>query len=59
MLLFPEGDRSRRRHAHTACVMRARERGRLPTHEEWVRAQPGYEPPVGLWRRVLSRWRAS
>ena len=27
MLLFPEGDHSRRRHAHTACVMRARQDG--------------------------------
>ena len=41
MLLFPEGDHSRRRHAHTACVMRAREQGRLPTRDEWER-------PTGL-----------
>jgi hypothetical protein len=39
MLLFPEGDRARRRHAHTACVLRARRAGRLPTREEWTRAQ--------------------
>jgi hypothetical protein len=39
MLLFPEGDHSRRRHAHTACVMQARNSGRLPTRQEWEKAQ--------------------
>jgi hypothetical protein len=39
MLMFPEGDHSRRRHAHTACVMRERKAGRLPTREEYERAQ--------------------
>jgi hypothetical protein len=34
MLVTPEGDSSRRRHAHSACVMAARERGRLPLREE-------------------------
>ncbi len=58
MLLFPEGDHSRRRHAHTACVMRARAQGRLPTRDEWLRAQRGSasEPPQRrrgwrFWRR--------
>jgi hypothetical protein len=41
MLLFPEGDHSRRRHAHTACVMTARKQGRLPTRDEWEATQPG------------------
>ncbi len=41
ILLFPEGDHSRRRHAHTACVLRARAQGRLPTRDEWLRAQRG------------------
>jgi len=41
MLLFPEDDHSRRRHAHTECVMRARKEGRLPTRDEWEAAQPG------------------
>jgi hypothetical protein len=40
MLLFPEGDHSLRRHAHTACVMRARAAGRLPLKEDWQAAQP-------------------
>jgi hypothetical protein len=40
MLITPEGDSARRRHAHTACVLSARKAGRLPTREEWQRAQP-------------------
>jgi hypothetical protein len=53
MLLVPEGDSSRRRHAHTACVLRAREAGRLPTKSEWERvSQPR---PPGLWTRLLRR----
>jgi hypothetical protein len=35
MLVLPEGDPSRRRHAHTACAMREREAGRLPFRDEW------------------------
>lgn len=38
-LIWPEGDRTRRRHAHTNCVMRARKAGRLPTEDEWRKAQ--------------------
>ena len=33
MLLVPEGDPSRRRHAHTDCVAQARRAGRLPTYD--------------------------
>ncbi len=40
MLLFPEGDHSRRRHAHTRCVLTARSRGELLTREEWLATQP-------------------
>jgi len=39
MLIAPEGDKSRRRHAHTECVLAARSRGELPLQEEWRRAQ--------------------
>jgi formylglycine-generating enzyme required for sulfatase activity len=39
MLITPEGDPSRRRHAHSACVMAARKQGRLPTEGEWRKAQ--------------------
>jgi hypothetical protein len=39
VLIAPEGDSSRRRHAHTQCVMAARRAGRLPTRDEWRAAQ--------------------
>jgi hypothetical protein len=52
MLLFPEGDHSRRRHAHTACVMAARAAGRLPLREDWEATQPRRPP---WWRRLRGR----
>jgi hypothetical protein len=52
VLMFPEGDHSRRRHAHTECVMAARKSGRLPTREEWLKSQPR-EPTA--WRRLVDR----
>jgi hypothetical protein len=36
MLVFPEGDADRRRHAHTACAIAARKAGRLPSRDEWL-----------------------
>jgi hypothetical protein len=56
MLIVPEGDGSRRRHAHTECVMAARRAGRLPSREEWLRTQP---KGPSVWQRVLSRVRGS
>ena len=55
MLITPEGDPSRRRHAHTKCVMAARQAGRLPTREEYLRTQPR-EP--GLAVRAVGRVKA-
>jgi hypothetical protein len=52
MLVTPEGDSSRRRHAHTECVMAARKAGRLPTRDEWLRTQP--RPPSRL-RDLIER----
>lgn len=52
MLIAPEGDTSRRRHAHSRCVIAARNAGRLPTREEWLKTQPR-EP--GLLQRALAR----
>jgi hypothetical protein len=52
LLIWPEGDKTRRRHAHTECVRRAREAGKLPTEEEWRRTQPR---PPSLWSRLRSR----
>ena len=49
MLVLPEGETSRRRHAHTECVIAARRAGRLPLREE-------VEPPrPGLLARLLRR----
>ena len=36
MLISPEGDSSRRRHAHRECVLAARKQDRLPLREEWI-----------------------
>jgi hypothetical protein len=36
MLVIPEGDAGRRRHAHTACALAARRAGRLPSRDEWL-----------------------
>ncbi len=38
MLMLPEGDAGRRRHAHTACALAARKAGRLPSRDEWLTA---------------------
>ena len=35
VLITPEGDLSRRRHAHTDCVVAARKRHELPTEDEF------------------------
>ena len=53
MLIAPEGDSSRRRHAHTECVLAARKQGRLPTRDDWLATQP---PQPTLWRRVVERF---
>ncbi len=50
LLIAPEGDTRRRRHAHTACARRARERGQLPSYDEWRRSQP--RPPSWLSRMI-------
>lgn len=52
VLIAPEGDMNRRRHAHTECVMKARARGELVLRDEWLRTQP--RPPT-WWRRLLRR----
>ncbi len=54
MLMAPEGDSSRRRHAHTACVLAARKAGKLPTREEWLKTQPRGPSP---WDRLRARLR--
>jgi hypothetical protein len=49
MLVLPEGESSRRRHAHTECVMNARRDGRLLLREEIEPRRPG------LLSRLLGR----
>ncbi|MGO8905991.1 MAG: hypothetical protein ACLQMH_10255 [Solirubrobacteraceae bacterium] len=52
MLIAPEGDTRRRRHAHTECVLAARARGELVLRDEWLSTQPR---PPSMWRRLLRR----
>jgi len=53
-LIAPEGDGSRRRHAHTQCVVAARKAGRLPTIDEWRTASGESRP--GLVERIRARF---
>jgi hypothetical protein len=39
VLLLPEGDPSRRRHAHADCVEKARRAGKLLTEDEWRKSR--------------------
>jgi hypothetical protein len=52
VLIAPEGDASRRRHAHAGCVAEARRAGTLPTRDEWRAGQPR---GPGLLARLLRR----
>jgi hypothetical protein len=52
VLIAPEGDTNRRRHAHTQCVLEARKAGKLPTRDEWERANRKPRKPS-----ILSRLR--
>src|SRR5437660_12871551 len=56
-LIAPEGDASRRRHAHTECVVAARRAGRLPTRDEWRAARRGEAGAggPGALRRAIHR----
>jgi hypothetical protein len=49
MLIAPEGDSRRRRHAHRECVLEARAKGQLPLRDEWLRTQPRRP---SLWKRL-------
>jgi hypothetical protein len=52
VLIAPEGDTTRRRHAHAECVEAALRSGRLQTHDEWRKTQPR---KAGLVARLLGR----
>ena len=53
VLIAPEDDRSKRRHAHMECVQRARAAGKLPTRDEWRAAERGPRPSLGERLRGL------
>ena len=40
VLIAPEGDVERRRHAHAECAAAAHRAGRLPTYDDWRATQP-------------------
>jgi hypothetical protein len=52
VVIAPEGNVDRRRHAHTECVAAAHERGELPTYDDWRAAQPRRP---GLLARLFRR----
>jgi hypothetical protein len=52
VLIRPEGQGDGRRHAHLACVAKARAAGKLPSESEW-RATQSRRP--GLLARLLRR----
>jgi hypothetical protein len=52
VLIAPEGDLERRRHAHQECVQAARAAGRMPLLDEWRATQPR---PPSLLSRLLRR----
>jgi hypothetical protein len=53
VLIAPEDDRSKRRHAHWECVQKARGEGRLPTHGEWLEETRGPRPSLTERLRAL------
>ena len=53
VLIAPEDDKSKRRHAHWECVRKARAEGRLPTQGEWLEAERGPRPSLGERMRGL------
>jgi hypothetical protein len=48
VLIAPEGDMNRRRHAHAECFRAAA----LPSWDDWRATQPRLRP---LWRRLIGR----
>jgi hypothetical protein len=40
VVIAPEGDASRRRHAHAECVAAARNAGGFKTYDDWRETQP-------------------
>jgi hypothetical protein len=55
VLIAPEGDTTKRRHAHTQCAVAARRAGRLPTRDEWRKASGEARPGAIARLRLLLR----
>jgi hypothetical protein len=56
VLIAPEGDASRRRHAHSACVQSAIAIGRIRTYDDWRKAaKPGFARLRTLRQRLNPR----
>ena len=53
VLIAPEGDMGKRRHAHAECAVAARKAGRLPTQDEWRRKSGLVRP--GFFARLAGR----
>ena len=51
VVIAPENDATRRRHAHTECVLAARQAGSFKTYDDWREEQPRRS----LIRRYLRR----
>jgi hypothetical protein len=51
VVIAPENDAARRRHAHTECVLAARQAGTFKTYDDWREEQPRRP----LLRRYLRR----
>jgi len=51
LLIAPEGNTLQRRHAHTECVLAARQHGLLPSYDEWRAANPSQGFLAWLLRR--------
>jgi hypothetical protein len=56
VLILPEGDTRRRRHAHTECALAERRAGRLPSKDQWLATQPR---KTGRFHRLVSWTRTS
>ena len=52
VIIAPEGDVDRRRHAHAECVAAARAVGTFRTYDDWRAAQP-HRP--GFFSRLFKR----